>query len=227
MLLALDTSTAWASLALYDGRSVTAELSWQAERRHGDELFPMLERVLALGRVPLAKVERIAVALGPGSFTGVRIALATAKGLARGGGAALAGVGTLDVIGYAHEGLVCALLPAGSNDFYAAFFEAGARVSDYIAAPLADIASRVEAPTLFAGEIDEATEATLRDLLGARARVASPAARPRRAGYLAELGWRELEAGRASRVDRLEPIYVREASVRPGVEKFARASASD
>jgi tRNA threonylcarbamoyladenosine biosynthesis protein TsaB len=226
MLLALDTSTAWASLALYDGARLHAELSWHAQRRHGDEVFPMLERALAVAAEPISRIDRIAVALGPGSFTGVRVAIAAAMGLARGLGAAVVGVGTLDVAAHPHRASgasVCALLPAGRTDFYAGFYvpgersgatRTGAPAAEMILAGIDEIADRAEGHTLFVGEIDAATEGRLSELLGGRASVASPVSRVRRAGYLAELGWQELEAGRATRVDELEPMYVKPASVR-------------
>jgi len=86
--LALDTSTEWASVALYDGRDVLAEETWHAQRRHADELFPTIERLLARTRITLASIDKIAVATGPGSFTGLRIGIAAAQGMARGAGAA-------------------------------------------------------------------------------------------------------------------------------------------
>ena len=68
MLLALDTSTDWASVALFDGRDVIAEETWRAQRRQGDELFPAIERALLSTRTSLSSVDRVAVAVGPGSF---------------------------------------------------------------------------------------------------------------------------------------------------------------
>ena len=61
-LLALDTSTEWASVALYDGHDVLAEETWRAQRRHADELFPTIERLLARTRITLASVDKVAVA---------------------------------------------------------------------------------------------------------------------------------------------------------------------
>ncbi|OLC54667.1 MAG: tRNA (adenosine(37)-N6)-threonylcarbamoyltransferase complex dimerization subunit type 1 TsaB [Chloroflexi bacterium 13_1_40CM_4_68_4] len=223
MLLALDTSTQWASLALFDGRTVVAELTWRSERRHGDVLFETLEQLLTLGRVRLPEIDRVAVATGPGSFTGIRIGIATARGIARGSGAAVAGVSTLDVLAFPHAPTklrVCPLLPAGREDWYAAFYQERHRVwarrSPFMVGTLAEICRHVGTHTLFVGEIDEPAEAQLRDLLGPRA-IFPPAAasRTRRAGYLAELGWRELEE-RKQRIDELQPIYLKQASVRAG-----------
>src|SRR5438093_8505852 len=91
VLLALDTSTDWASVALFDGRDVLAEETWRAQRRHGEELFAAIERVLLSTRSDLSAVTRVAVATGPGSFTGLRLAIAAGQGIARGNGAALVG----------------------------------------------------------------------------------------------------------------------------------------
>ena len=221
MLLALDTSTDWASVALFDGRSVLAEETWHAHRRHAEELFPTIERLLAQTRTSLAQVTRIAVATGPGSFTGLRIAIAAAQGLARGAGAALVGISTLDVLAYPHAASkrrVCPVLPAGRTDHYAAFYQERNRVwkrrSPFVVGPLEEICRSIGEHTLFVGELSDADEATLRAILGPKALFAPAATRMRRAGFLAELGWNELEAGTQAKLGGLEPIYVRQPAVR-------------
>src|SRR5439155_4829204 len=83
VLLALDTSTDWASVALFDGRDVLGEETWRAQRRQGDELFPAIERILLSTRTALSAVTRVAVATGPGSFTGLRLSIAAGQGIAR------------------------------------------------------------------------------------------------------------------------------------------------
>src|SRR2546428_5101212 len=126
VLLALDTSTDWASVALFDGRDVLAEETWRAQRRQGDELFPAIERALLSTRTALSSVDRVAVAVGPGSFTGLRVAIAAGQGIARGNGAALVGISTLDVLAYPHapsKQRTCPLLRAGRDTFYAAFYQ--------------------------------------------------------------------------------------------------------
>lgn len=233
MLLAIDTSTSWASVALFNGANVLGELSWRAPRRHGDELFPMLERLLELGQVRLADVDRLAVATGPGSFAGIRIGIATARGIARGNSARATGVSTLDVLAFPHAPAklpLCALLPAGKDEWYAAFYEerdgVWARRSPYVVDGLAAICQSAEVPTLFVGELDAEAEGALSELSGARARFPTAASRARRAGYLAELGWRALEERPRSQSDELEPIYVKSASVRGFDARVASPAAS-
>lgn len=221
MLLALDTSTDWASVALFDGREVLAEETWHAQRRHADELFPTIERLLGMAHASIASVDRVAVATGPGSFTGLRVAIAAAQGIARGAGAALVGVSTLDVLAYPHASSkrrTCPLLPAGRDLHYAAIYQERnrrwARRSPFLVGPLEELCRPIGDHTLFVGEIDAAAEATIAALLGAKAHFAPPSARLRRAGYLAELGWRELEARAQGRLGEVEPLYVRQPAIR-------------
>ena len=225
-LLALDTSTEWASVALYDGRDVLAEETWHAQRRHADELFPTIERLLARTRMTLASIDKVAVATGPGSFTGLRIAIAAAQGIARGAGAAMVGVSTLDVLAYPHAASkqrTCPLLPAGRGEFYVALYEERngkwERHSPYTAATLPDVCRDIGSHTLFVGEIGPEDEQTLRDLLGSRALFASPASRMRRAGYLAELGWHALETSPQQKFGEIEPIYVKQPSIRTSFDQ--------
>src|SRR3954469_8539089 len=83
MILALDTSTDWCSVALYDPTgSVRAEQTWYAHRDQTAQLLPTVQFMLERAGLTLAEVRSLAVALGPGSFTGLRVGLATAKGLA-------------------------------------------------------------------------------------------------------------------------------------------------
>lgn len=226
-ILALDTSTEWASVAVYDGTAVLAEETWHAQRRHAEELFPTIERLLSLTRAAMAagapaltRIDKVAVATGPGSFTGLRVAIAAAQGLARGCGAALVGVSTLDVLAYPHASSklrTCPLLPAGRGEFYAALYQERnrkwARRSPFIVGPLVDICRQIGTHTLFVGEIDPEAESTLTDLLGPLALFAAPASRMRRAGYLAELGWNEIAERKQQPLGALEPIYVRQPAM--------------
>jgi tRNA A37 threonylcarbamoyladenosine modification protein TsaB len=132
----------------------------------------------------------------------------------------MVGVSTLDVLAYPHAASkqrTCPLLPAGRDEFYAAFYQERNRKwerrSPYIAATLPELCRQIGSHTLFVGEIVPETEQTLRDLLGPKALFASPASRMRRAGYLAELGWRALATSPQRRLGEIEPIYVKQPSI--------------
>lgn len=220
MVLAVDTATRTAGLALYDGQSVLAELTWRAGQRHTTTLMPNLIRMLDQQELTPACLGGLAVALGPGSFTGLRIGLAVAKGLALSRDLPLVGVPTLDIVAYACVPLspgqtplpLCALLEAGRGRFCVADYhwtKAGfQRRGDYRIVGGGEVGAGVEEPTLFCGELDAAVEQALRARLGDRAIVVPPAARLRRPGYLAQLGWERLARGERDDPAALSPIYL-------------------
>ncbi len=220
-LLAIDTSTAFASVALYDGRTVLAEGTWHAHRRHDDHLFPEIDRLHALAGASLGDLTRLAVAIGPGSFTGLRVAIAAAQGIARASGATAIGVGTLDIAAHpfaASRTRVCALIPAGRGEHYAAMYRASrgtwGRRSEIMTSSVDDLARSIAMDTIFVGEIDDATAALLRERLGPRAIFPPPSATMRRAGHLAEIGWARLERGEGVPAGSLEPMYIRAPLIR-------------
>jgi tRNA threonylcarbamoyladenosine biosynthesis protein TsaB len=127
LLLALDTSTRYSSVALCSDSEFYGEHTWYSGNNHNVELFEYTQRLCAQARLSLRQVELVAVAIGPGSFNGVRVALATAKTLAFALQKPLIGVSTLDIIAFQQHtrGVqmpVCALLEAGRSEMYAAFY---------------------------------------------------------------------------------------------------------
>ncbi len=221
MLLAIDTATRMPSLALYDGECVLAEETWRSADGHTVELVPSLVGMLERQRVLPSELRGIAVALGPGSFTGLRIGLGVAKGLALTLAIPLVGIPTLDALVYAQEckrGPVCAVVQAGRARVCAAFYRRRRgqwqRQGDYRLTTLDELCADIETRTFFCGEIDAQATELLRERLGAKAVVASPASSLRRAGYLAELGWQRLERGEVDDPATLAPIYVRHPPIR-------------
>jgi tRNA threonylcarbamoyladenosine biosynthesis protein TsaB len=115
LLLAIDTSTEVAGLALYDGRQVS-EISWQAGRNQTASLLGEIRHLLRLNHRNVEDVRAVAVAIGPGSFNGLRVGLSTAKALSYGLGIPIIGVVTLDSVAYPHlhsGGPIRAFIAAG------------------------------------------------------------------------------------------------------------------
>jgi tRNA threonylcarbamoyladenosine biosynthesis protein TsaB len=137
LLIALDTSTRYSSVALCSESEFFGEYTWYSGNNHSIELFEYTQRLCAQAQVSLQQVELIAVAIGPGSFNGVRVALAMAKALAFALQKPLVGVSTLDILAfqqcaYGVQRPVCALLEAGRSEIYAAtymFDEVGAELA--------------------------------------------------------------------------------------------------
>ncbi|MDA8218045.1 MAG: tRNA (adenosine(37)-N6)-threonylcarbamoyltransferase complex dimerization subunit type 1 TsaB [Dehalococcoidales bacterium] len=221
MLVALDTSTKYASIALYDGQAVVGELNWLSGVQHTVQLLPNLERLLSLRQLDVGSLRAVAVALGPGSFTGLRVAVSLAKGLCLARGLPFVGVGTLAATAYAQALVckqVCALIDAGRGQLHGALYPAGEQTwrpegSSGIL-PLADLLGLVREPTLFCGEA-ASQAALIRERLGKLAVIAPPAASVRRAGYLAELAWRRYEAKDFDDLATVQPLYLSRPAVPP------------
>jgi tRNA threonylcarbamoyladenosine biosynthesis protein TsaB len=218
MFLAIDTATRQVSLALHDGLSVVAELSWRTEGYHTVELAPQVALMLRRAKADPARLSGLAVAIGPGSYTALRIGLGLAKGLALAHGVPLCGVSTFDILMRAQpaaEGKAMAILQAGRRRISVAPFRwqkpggwqpAGEmRVLEW--SMLADeLAVEPFPPVFVCGEIDEAGHDCLRRLKD-HVVVAAPAQALRRAGYLAEIGWERLRHQRMDSAATLAPIY--------------------
>lgn len=212
LLLAIDTSTTQAGLALYDG-ALLAELTWPAGRHGSQTVLVEIERLLALAERGVGDLSAVAVALGPGSFSALRVGMSLAKGLAFAAGCALVGIPTLDVVSYPHRHagqLVWAVLDAGRGRVVAAPYMT--RRGDWAAAgppfhgPVGPLVERITGPALVSGEVPPAMIDALRDR--PHVIVLTPALRLRRPGALAELGWARLLAGAVDDPVALEPLYL-------------------
>lgn len=216
MLLAIDTATRTASIALYDATGVLAESSWRSMNRHTVETAPAIATMLhRLERGPEA-LRGVAVATGPGSFTGLRIGMSLAKGLCLALGIPILGIPSLDVVAYAAGdpgGPVMAVLEAGRGRICVARYlvEDGlpVREGEIELVRAADWAPTFDEPTVLAGEVSAELAEHLLSLPDAEnAIISSLAGSVRRAGYLAELAWERLEAGESDDLDSLAPIYL-------------------
>jgi tRNA threonylcarbamoyladenosine biosynthesis protein TsaB len=212
-LAAIDTSTALGSIALFDDGALVVEESQRVSNAHGESLLPMVAAVFErLGWKP-ADVERWGVGIGPGSFTGVRIAVATAKGIALATGAELVGVTSLDALADGLEdrdgAFVASVLEAGKGEVFVQARRDGAivlgpshvRVVD-VGAYLARLAPD-SSPIVVAGEVAASLDLSA---LGSRftLAVASPHDLPR-----ASVIGRIARVREAEDADALEPLYVR------------------
>jgi tRNA threonylcarbamoyladenosine biosynthesis protein TsaB len=213
MVGAIDTATRFASLALHDGRRIRYEATWEAGRRHTVQLTSRLVDALADLGLGAASLSGVAVTLGPGSFTGLRVGLAVAKGLALAGGIPLVGVPTLDVVALAQSQdrrPLIAVLQAGRGRICVAVYrwrKGWQRRAEPRLTTWEDLAEGVKTATLFCGEVDDRGCAAL-GRLGELAEVSSPAHCLRRAGFLAELAWERIRRGQVDDPATLVPLYL-------------------
>lgn len=126
MLISIDTSSKACSCALTDGDTLIAENYLNCGLTHSATLTVLIEDMLAAARVDFDKIDAVAVSNGPGSYTGLRIGIAAAKGMALGRNIPCAGVSTLLSLAYnllPFEGVVCAALDARVGQVFTALFE--------------------------------------------------------------------------------------------------------
>ena len=215
MLLALDTATQFASIALYDGVSVLAELNWRSERRHTVELAPQVDALFALRNITPQDLTALAVAIGPGSYTGTRIALSFAKGIVAATGLPLVGIPTLDALAYPHirpDSALCALVAAGRNRYCWASYAPGSgfpeRSSAWGLHRLPEILPQLTSPMRFVGELSQDDVHFLHSSGHESIDIITTSLAVRRAGVLAELAWLRLQTGDVDDPTTLGPIYL-------------------
>lgn len=218
IILALDTSTRTIGLALYDGFQVISEALWTSHDHHTVELAPAVAEALKKTGLAIESVKALAVALGPGSFTGLRIGLALAKGIALVRRLPILGIPTLDMLAAAQPILdipLVAVLRAGRGRLAVARYQASAASQSKprwhsagkieVFTPQA-LAQHIQTPTLVCGELGKEER-----LLLAQApdiQLASPAQSQRRPSFLAELAWERWQAGQSDDPTSLAPIYL-------------------
>ncbi len=223
IVLAVDTASRIAGLALYSQDVVLAEETWHTRGNHTVELMPALARMMARQRVKPQDLGGLVVSTGPGSFTGLRIGLGVAKGLAMALNIPLVGVPTLDAVAYAHAPLrlaVWAVVKAGRGRYAAAVYRTQRgkwkRVTPYQIAYLEALEPYEQRKTLYCGELGGAAVEKLRASFSDLVVLPTSAAMLRRPAFLAELGWRRLVAGEQDDVATLAPIYLQQpASEKP------------
>ncbi len=215
MILSIDSATRWAGLALHNGRSIVAELGWVCHNNHTIALTPAIQEMMARADVSPSDLQAIAVAKGPGSYTGLRIGMALAKGMAYANGTALIGVPTLDITAAAFgpmKGDLVTVASAGRTRICTAVYHwqqrHGWQAADTpVIETWDELLGRLDAPCTIAGEMS-AEAAKKIHTHGKKFKIASPAASMRRSGYLAEIGWRRLRRKQIDNPATLSPIYL-------------------
>ncbi len=159
-IVGMDTSTSCGSVGLIEDKKVISEYLLNTPVTHSERLLAAIEFVLREARCRIEQVEGWAVALGPGSFTGLRIGVSTVKGLAFATGKPVAGVSTLDILASqiaATSHLICPVLDARKDQVYTAFYrytEDGSlmRQSEYLAISPEDLVRKIKEQTIFLGD---------------------------------------------------------------------------
>lgn len=223
LILGMDTAASGCGVALAAGETLLVEYVERVGRTHSARLMPLVEAALAAAGRGRADLEGIAVTVGPGSYTGLRIGLATAKALAFGLGVPVAGVGTLEALAYGagpRAGLVCPLLDARRGRVYTALYRwEGDGLREVEAPRLVDAADWFAGlhgrDVLFTGD-GVAVHGPAAVVPGARASFALPFAAGVRPAAVAAVGFRRLAQGLGGGPESLAPLYLGAAQAEGG-----------
>ncbi|MCP3951222.1 MAG: tRNA (adenosine(37)-N6)-threonylcarbamoyltransferase complex dimerization subunit type 1 TsaB [Desulfobacterales bacterium] len=215
-ILAVDTATRACSVALADGGGTIAELNYFHGQTHSRHLAGMVEHLLDIAAARMEDLAAFAVDAGPGTFTGLRIGLATIKGLADATQKPAVGVSSLDVLasqaGFSF-GHICCMLDARRGEVYTARYAAGDNAveklsAEEVLAPHQAVAAGT-GPCLYIGSGAVAYRDIISEIAGENARFAKGDANHLRASTVARLGLRQLRTPEAGENTNLVPNYIR------------------
>jgi tRNA threonylcarbamoyladenosine biosynthesis protein TsaB len=213
-ILSIDTSSSQGGIALFDGVRLSTR-SWPAHHSHTTTLLSEIHHLLDRAEVSVRELAAIAIATGPGAFTGLRVGFGVAKGFHMATGAPLIGIPTLDAtaLGFATcETPIVAVVGAGRDRLVWARYETSDTELNQSRPPRNGTVSelveelRASSPVLLTGEIDD-DQARLIDRCDGVSLPPTPF-RMRHPGALAELAWRRWRAGNLDDPAELEPIYL-------------------
>lgn len=180
-ILAFDTSTSVGSIALSVGKNIIAESSIYSPKTHSETLLPTIDKILKKAKILIHEIDAIAISIGPGSFTGLRIGLSTAKGICFGLKIPLIPICTLmslanNVQKIPKNRKICPVLDAGRGNFYSAIYSSNL---DEILKPnlftKEELLNQINSDTIFVGQnieglqnefyLNEPTAASLVDII--------------------------------------------------------------
>jgi len=213
LLLVVDTSTTQVGIALYDGARVIGEFSWRSSQRHTVELAPAISDLLTRCGLTMDDVHTLGVALGPGSFTSLRVGLALVKGLALSKHIPLIGIPTMDILASAQPASKLPLavaIQAGRGRFALGWYKSSkkgwqAQGGERIVT-LEEIKAEINRPSIVCGEFSTDERQTIN--INENIRLTTPSQSVRRPAILAELAWARWQAGEVDDEASLSPIYL-------------------
>ncbi|HET6364179.1 MAG: tRNA (adenosine(37)-N6)-threonylcarbamoyltransferase complex dimerization subunit type 1 TsaB [Nitrospirota bacterium] len=215
-ILGIETSTKTGSVAIVSEEGVVAQYSLNIEVTHSERLMSTVDRVLKDTGLEVHDLDGFSVAIGPGSFTGLRIGLSTVKGLALATGKPIAAVPTLQALAWNLPYSlypVCPLLDARKNEVYAALYRfagtALVQVLPETAISIFRLAEQISEKVVFTGEGSRIFRDGIQEVFGERAVFAPHSAVLPSGAKVAEIGLDMIKSGRQAEPDRLTPLYIR------------------
>ena len=232
-LLALDSSGLVASVAILDGETLVAEYTLNYKKTHSQTLLPMLDEIVKMTQTELSEMDAIAVAAGPGSFTGLRIGSATAKGLGLALNKPIISVPTLEGIAcnfYGTDAIICPMMDARRQQVYTGIyhFAGGTEFEELVAqeaGPVEDIikkcnelGQKLGKPVIFLGDGVPVYKDIIEELCNVEHSYAPAHLSRQRAGAVAIRAMKLYEEGKAEPASDHAPIYLRKSQAERELE---------
>jgi tRNA threonylcarbamoyladenosine biosynthesis protein TsaB len=224
LTVAIDTTADIAGIAVFNGSDLVSELTWYSRQSHSRDLLPSLDWLLERANRRKAEIGAVVVCTGPGSYAGMRVGVSTAKALAFGLGASLAGIDRLaaDALNFAgataSSGRIIAVHAAGRAELAWAAYTADGKggIEEATApslSPIAELPSKVNDNDLVVGEIATLPPAFV-EAMTARG-ISLAASHPSRVVSVGRLGLKRLAAGHRDDPNSLAPLYLRAPAIGP------------
>lgn len=218
-ILAIDSSGLVAATALLDGDILAGEYIIHNRKTHSQTLLPMIHDMLAMAEVKAEELDAVAAAAGPGSFTGLRIGAATAKGIAQALDIPVVPVPTLEALAFNLAGadaLVCPMMDARRNQTYYGIYDVSGEIpgilQEQTASPVEEAVSRINElgkPVIFLGDGVPVFRGQLAGSVTVPYHFAADHVRYQRASSVAVLGKIFLNQGKAVQAKEFAPVYLR------------------
>lgn len=226
-ILAIDASGLSGSVAYISDYKLVGEYYICHKLTHSQTIMPMLEHLKNMIGLELEGVDAIAVTSGPGSFTGIRIGVSTAKAMALAIGVPIIGIPTLDVMANNMtftDKLICPIMDARRNQVYTSLYKWEAntlkRLEDYLAIPIDELLEKVEGQeVIFLGDGVDVLRGQISDKMGDKAHFAPSFLHMQRASVLAHLACAAYERGETEDADDFVPMYLRKSQAERELEE--------
>lgn len=217
LVFGIDTCCMAATAALVAEDRLVAQTVQNNKKTHSQRIMPMIEQMLYQAEIELSDIDCFAAAAGPGSFTGVRIGVATVKALAHAAGKPCVAVSTLQALANnvaCFDGIICPIMDARRNQVYNALFkgESMERITEDRAISMDDLLSELketEGKIIFNGDGVAVFADKIKEELGERAVFARRMQMMNLAASVAEIGCDMLERGETIEYTELSPQYLR------------------
>lgn len=234
-ILGIDSSGLVASAAIVSEDAVVSEFTVNNKQTHSQTLLPMIEQVVKMSGMTLQDIDAIAIAQGPGSFTGLRIGSATAKGLALANDIKIVPVPTLEGLAFrlaGQNGLICPLLDARRNQVYTGIYRVTSEqievVCDQEAMDIREIIRQVTSygeQVTFLGDGVSVYEDTIREFMQGQYQFAPMHLSRQSAASVAVLGQIYYKQGRMQEISDYSPVYLRQSQAeRERAQRMAEGS---